>query len=310
MLIQKSMEALHFGLNAFLAITADRMQLSKSRLEEFPPVFILGSPRCGSTLIFQTLAKCLDIGYTTNRLAKLYGAPGLAIKLGCSNTRRKDIDFNSEFGKTKGDQGPSEFTKWWYRFFQKNPVYTSYSSMSIQERKRFRRSVENIVGAARKPVLFKNLYTVARLDAIINIFPESLFVVISRSELEIAHSLLEARKKISGDYSSWFSLPIREMVAVQHLVPEKQVLRQVRSIYREIEDAFSANHVSSDRILRIRYEDFCLHPEAGIAAFRDFIAQKAYILDHISKPPESFQTRTEIRINRSIYSRLKILTDR
>lgn len=307
MLGKKGREAMLYGLNAFLAATADRIQPAGSRLREFPPVFIIGSPRCGSTLIYQILTNCLDIACPTNRLANFYGAPGLAIKLGFLNAGEGDSDFKSVFGKTLGHSGPSEFTKWWYRFFPKDPVYTRYSGMSDQARNGFRRSVENIAHACQKPMLFKNLYAVARLDAIINILPEALFVVISRSHLEISHSLLEARNITFGDYSTWFSLPLRDMETVRNLAPAEQVFLQVKGIYREIDQTLKENRVSQDRILHLRYEDFCHDPAAGITAFREFVATRGIHLKTISTPPESFVIRTNIRIDQEIYLQLKKL---
>jgi hypothetical protein len=97
------------------------------------------------------------------------------------------------------------------------------------------------------------------------------------------------------------------MRAIQGLNPAQQVLRQVQEIYRGIGETFKENWVSQDRILHIRYEDFCHDPAAGVTAFREFVATRGIHLKAISTPPKSFEIRTNIRIDQEIYLQLKKL---
>ena len=43
----------------------------------YPPVFILGAPRSGSTLLMQVISDSLDVGYLNNFHCKFYGAPSI-----------------------------------------------------------------------------------------------------------------------------------------------------------------------------------------------------------------------------------------
>lgn len=43
-----------------------------------PPTFILGPPRCGSTLAIQVMIEALDVGYMSNAHCRWHGAPAVA----------------------------------------------------------------------------------------------------------------------------------------------------------------------------------------------------------------------------------------
>jgi len=40
----------------------------------YPPLFIIGPPRTGSTLLYQLVVQRFDVGYLANRHCRLYGA--------------------------------------------------------------------------------------------------------------------------------------------------------------------------------------------------------------------------------------------
>ena len=86
---------------------------------QYPAIFIVGSPRCGSTLLIQCLVASLDVGYISNRHAKFFGGPGLVHPFLRGQSGVTD-DYRSSYGDVAAEWGPSECGAWWYRFFPNN----------------------------------------------------------------------------------------------------------------------------------------------------------------------------------------------
>lgn len=270
-----------------------------------PPVFFLGAPRSGSTLIIQTLTDALNLGYISNAHCKWYGAPALVEKL-VHPTRNKLVsDYKSNFGATNGDYGPAECGDWWYRFFRKYPQYVSLDEVDKDKMERFRRSVVALVNVCDKPVVFKNMYAALRIQPIASEIPESLFVVTHRDEVDNGHSLLEARFKIHSDYRTWWSMRPSSYDELEDLMPEQQVIEQIRHIHMDIERDLKYMNVSSDRRFDIEYESFCRDPRHVVASFQQFLADNGSTVSSRHPIPVSFSPRREVRIDLELYRRMR-----
>ena len=72
----------------------------------YQPIFIIGAPRTGSTLLIQSIAKALDVGYLTNLHCKFYGFPSLVEYLLKQTSKKRNFSFYSIHGSTKGFNSP------------------------------------------------------------------------------------------------------------------------------------------------------------------------------------------------------------
>ena len=81
---------------------------------ERPTIFIFGLPRSGTTLIYQLVSQCLDIGYINNLMARFWRAPIHGITLSqevlLSNTSNS---YESDLGRTNAPNAPHEFSYFW-----------------------------------------------------------------------------------------------------------------------------------------------------------------------------------------------------
>ena len=48
---------------------------------EYPPIFIVGAPRCGGTFVYQALTDILEVGYISNFVARFWNAPTIGTYL-------------------------------------------------------------------------------------------------------------------------------------------------------------------------------------------------------------------------------------
>jgi|LauGreDrversion4_2_1035121.scaffolds.fasta_scaffold13705_4 hypothetical protein len=233
-----------------------------------PPTFIIGPPRCGSTLAIQLLTDALDVGYISNAHAQWFGCPAIAEHVLRWTRVRAPSDFSSDLGVTKGAHGPAECGEWWYRFFPRSPAYVDGRNVDPVSGVAFRRSIVALTRAWARPLIVKNLYASLRIHPIAAAVPEAVFVIIRRDESDIAASLLRARRKVHGREDAWFSVEPPNIDELRHLPPERQVLEQVRSIYAVIEHDLRVAAVPSQQIVGVSYADLVNQPVDFIESYR------------------------------------------
>ncbi len=267
-----------------------------------PPIFILGAPRSGSTLIVQAITDAFDIGYLSNAHCRFFGWPALAERVLRPLVNKPRSSYQSDYGVTKGKHAPSECGEWWYRFFRREPAYVPAKEADPAKMVNFRRSLLALTDAFDKPVIFKNLYVSLRIQAIVKHIPEALFIEVRRNEVDNAVSILEARKKIYGDYHAWFSVPPPNVDALKQLPPTEQVIGQIRSIYHTIRN--DLGRVGADRLLVLEYEKFCDDVHGSLEAISSFLKQRGAIVNRLHSVPVSFTRQRETGIPEAMYKDL------
>lgn len=272
------------------------------------PIFIIGAPRSGSTLLFQGLTDAFDVSYLTNRHSMYFGSPRLCEKLFRPLKCKSASNFKSSHGQTDGWDAPSESGAWWYRFFPHEPTYVTEQNLNVYDMQRFRRSLAGFLEAAQRPIIFKNLYACLRLEAITRYIPEALFVWVVRDEVANAHSILEAKYKALGSYDPWWSVPLPDMTGIAELNPVEKALAQVRGINRLIQDAIAKNLIPKRSVLIVRYEEFCHDTGKTLDDFSDFFEAHGSKLNPRFNIPSSFDINHDVRIPLHMYTELLAVT--
>jgi sulfotransferase family protein len=273
---------------------AVEVRLGRRWMEEtlpYPPIFVVGAPRSGSTLLYQLLTDRFDVGYLANGHARHPGAPSLVERIrGLVRGRRAELgDYRSSFGGTTGELGPSECGPFWYRFFPRRPHYTAADDFPTASRRKLRAAIGAFVDACSRPVVYKNLYNTARMEAIAAALPEALFIAIHRDLTANARSLLEGRLRVAGSYDSWWSVEPPGVERLRRLPAHEQVVEQVRAL-----DALVARvegSICPGRVLHLAYEDLCADPRAQLERIEAFAAAHDCDLGARGEAPASFPQR-------------------
>jgi hypothetical protein len=255
---------------------------------EHPPLFIIGAPRSGSTLLYQVLVQSFDVAYLSNLHCRVYGAPALVERL----THRRiapPVSYESAFGGTRGARAPSECGEYWYRFFRRFPQYVPLQDAERSKLRRLRASVRALGRAGGRPIAFKNLLCSLRLAPIGAALPEALFIVVRRNLVDNATSLLAARRQIHGDYSRWWSAEPPEIERLRELPAHEQVVEQVRTIEALIDR--DRERLGGDRFLEVRYEELCDDPRATMASIHEFAGRRGVSLKQRGVVPQRFERR-------------------
>lgn len=270
---------------------------------QHPPIFIIGAPRSGSTLLVQVLTDAFDLGYISNSHCRLFGSLLFASKFKAKDQPNKE--YKSRHGTTKGGNSPSECGEYWYRFFRRKPAYVTNNDVDTNKLRCFRDSIVSFSNSIGKSVLFKNLYASLRLQSIIQTFPEALFIVIKRDLLNNGCSLLEGRKNVFGTYEKWWSVEPDNIESLRALPAYKQVIEQVRSIYRVIDRDLMASRIDLSRVMYIQYEEFCFNTHRTIVIVNEFFQSHGINAAQKYSVPVSFIIKKKIDIEKNIYNEMK-----
>jgi len=276
-----------------------------SPIFEHAPVFVIGAPRSGSTLVTQVLTNALDIGYFSNAHCRYFGAPALAERILRPLAKAEPSGYRSEFGDTAGPSAPSECGEYWYRFFRKRPTYVANGDVGWREMSELRRSLAAFVHAIDRPLLIKNMYCAMRLQPIVAALPEALFIVMGRDEVDNGQSLLSVRMSIHGSYERWWSMEPPDTDVLRKLPVHAQVVEQIRSIHRVIESDFTLSGIDRNRVHHIAYEAFCDDVHGAVEAVKAFLGSNGVKVVERYPVPEVFHRRArECRIDSALFERL------
>lgn len=267
------------------------------------PVFIVGPPRSGSTLLMQVLTDAFDVTYLSNAHCRWFGAPALAERWFHPLEQKQPSDYHSYHGQTALTTDPAECGQWWYRFFRRNPAYVTSSEVQPKKMLAFRRSIALLERAANKPLLFKNLYAGLRLEPIVEYIPEAILIVVERDVLSNAESVLRGRHDALGSYDQWWSVPPPNVDELSSLPPVVQVVGQIKSIHELINRDVTRLGIES-RVFKVQYEEFCQDVHGTLARLNKFMARHGVELKPRFEVPASFKMDHSIKIPQTMYEEL------
>lgn len=268
------------------------------------PVFIIGAPRCGSTLLMQVLMKAFNFGGFTNYHCLFFGAPELADYLFHPFSGKADFDYVSEYGSTNKIYSPSECGNFWYRFFRRQPPYITKDDVDPGLMQCLRNTLCKLTRVQNKTLLLKNLYTSLRLEPLIEYIPEALFIVVRRDLLDNAHSILEARMQNLGSYHRWWSVPSHRIDELIERPPEEQVVEQIRDIYVLIDKQIYQDNIDNSKILTLQYEELCDDVHGTLKKVKSFLENHNIDIKKDLDVPESFDRKKKVNIDQELYARL------
>lgn len=206
------------------------------------PIFIVGPHRSGTTLLYRLLGRHHDVGYFTPMNKRFPRLPGVAHVL---------------TGLVKPDF-PVEAQSIW-DFFKKGLDDTMGAADATPAAIDWYRRLVDRVLRLRKADRFIAKYPrlSLRMQWINAIFPDALFVHMSRDWRAVVNSTLNRKVKRSGRGGGWFGVYIpgwRDMVELPHAVA---AARQFRVATLAIEKDGAE---LEGRVFKASYEELCKEP--------------------------------------------------
>jgi hypothetical protein len=224
------------------------------------PVFIVGAPRTGSTLLYQALANAFGLPYISNFTDKYFSEIPI-IGLAIQKSIRVDITWTSEFGKTLGGFQPSEGSGVLSGWFGGGHPSQAVSTRILEGREK------NFLGTLAavetlyddRPLLIKNPWNCFRIPYLAQVLPHARFIWIRRDIAIAAASDLEARYLTKGSAHAWNSATPSNVEELRLLSPPAQVVENQYEFNQAIEHDLET--YAEGRSLHVWYEDFLRFPE-------------------------------------------------
>jgi hypothetical protein len=259
--------------------------------EKLPMVFILGSPRTGSTLLYQLLINVFGFFYFSNMVNDHFPEhPVVGAALDHILNLHKPIDYSSDHGKTEGPFGPSEasllFRHW---FGGEHPSQTQSARVMPEKSEHLRLTMQSLYAISGRPILTKNAWNCFRVQALVELFPAIHFVWVRRDIVQSAWSDLKARH-LRGGPTVWNSATTANYRDIQKLPYWEQVVEQQYAYNESI--ALDLALYAPGRFCEIWYEDVCRNPATEIQRLREHWTRNHLLLDMRAEPPLRFSLST------------------
>ncbi len=254
------------------------------------PIFIIGAPRTGSTLLYQIITYVFRVSYISNFIALFHHSLYLGFLLNeILFGERSNNSFKSWHGLTNGLHSPNECGQFWYNWLPSDKHYVSKGSVAENAIKSIRSNIFAISSKYQRPLVFKNMNAGLRMGIISEIAPNSKFILIDRDPLFTSQSILIVRKMLYGDYCKWWSLMPKNYPELRGLEFCEQVVKQIYYVKKQI-------HIDSvffpgNNIMKTNYNELCSFPEQIIERLHTFLGMDVKLRRNLVLPEFALNNR-------------------
>ncbi len=281
----------------------EQKRLREAEPSNLPIILIVGAPRSGTTLLYQTLARFLPVSYLQNFTALFPRSPLIAsAKLG-PRLQTRAADYHSYYGNTAGWTAPNDGFHVWNRWLgtDRYRVAQQLSPAAQQDMQRF---FNAWLSSFQKPLLNKNNRNTACVALLASALRNVYFIEARREPAFVVQSLLQAREHIQGSKAiGWGLASAPQTRGAQNLDYVSEVCEQVFRIEQRLQS--DKQRVAPERFLSIAYEDFCREP----CQTARHVAQTFLRLDldenKMRRELKPFHTTNKIRLAREEFQAIR-----
>lgn len=246
-------------------------------------IFIIASPRSGSTLTYQLLNRGTRSLYLSNFWNLLYALPYIGGKY--TKQFLKNNHFISDSGLVSGLSGESEGMRFW-SYWMGQDLEEKKNKVSKRRLKYIKLVFSNLL-SEDKPMISGYLGHAFSVEFLREHFQGSVFIYLKRDELSNVYSMMKTYKEFekSREDFNWMSLkPIGWKDKVEKKIVDK-VLWQYRSIKQKIE-----SEISDKDTLIVNYEEVCRDPKKFLKDVQVFACKHNINLKlTLENIPDSFE---------------------
>jgi hypothetical protein len=225
----------------------------KVELNRATPIFILGAPRTGSTILYQAICSTFHLPFISNFTNEFFSSTpitGLAIQKGIP----VEIGFESRFGKTSGQLQPSEASAVMARWFGGGHPSALVSARILDGMEpHFVATVAAAEALFGAPLVIKNAWNCFRVSYLATTLPSARFIWIRRDISAAAKSDLAARYETKGSSKEWNSATPANVERLRQLPATAQVVENQHQFNIAISEALREH--AGGRSCEIWYED-------------------------------------------------------
>ena len=267
--------------------------LERRRLERVgearpAPVFIVGPPRSGTTLLYELLATRFRVAYISNLAHRLFRTPCAATALGRRVIERHRGRYRSRHGHVAGWGAPSEGGWIWTRWLPRDEA-ASLDHLAMAERDEIRRTIAALQGALSGPFIAKSVAHSVQIPALRSVFPRATFIEMRRNPIENIKSILRYRRDVAPPHGAeqWRSVRPPGWMSYRNADLVTQACAQLRLTQRAIHDGLALD--GTQRRLTVSYEDLCGNPEHELRRVATYLEAQGLIVRDRRRVPDRFE---------------------
>jgi len=221
----------------------------------FPPLFVVGAPRCGTTIVSLHLVNTYEFSYFPNISKRNPQFPLIAAALGTLIWDYTPTT-KSNYGIVEGPVAPSDGWQIFHRWFPRYDHSEQVDTESLSELRRMVASLEFLMGG---PFLNKNNNNSTRIQKLSELFPRSLFVHVRRNSRDAIASLIKARNENEVPPDEWWGVAPPQCYDNASTGTVERSVLQICKVNELIRN--SLRGIPEYRHLGVRYESFCEKPD-------------------------------------------------
>jgi hypothetical protein len=248
----------------------DRLLQRRLARPDLPLAFIVCVPRSGGTVLYQLLARFLDVTYVNNRMARYWAAPIVGAWLHGRQTRA-DIALRSDYGRSAGAAGPHEFAWFWHHHgkFEESDHLTE-AELAEVDGVAIRQALQGLAGFSGRPLLIKSIdYVNYQIVWLKQVLPSAKFIWIERDVQRVLPSIVRARETENHDPAAWWSTRPRDFRQWRQRPVIEQAQHQIDDVGGAIARGLAA--IPAADWMRITHEALVADPAAVVRRAADLI---------------------------------------
>lgn len=262
-----------------------------------PPIFIIGPPRSGSSLLYELLMTRFRFAYISNAAHRFPRTPLAATQLFRSIIENWSGSFASRTGHIEGWGAPNE-GGWVWRRWLRDGDWSNGDELSDRQVSGLRTLTTGLSEILTAPFLNKNVMHSNRLLAISRIWDDALFLVVERDHLDNARSIVRAERTRIGpklDEDGWWSVRPRGARNFFGAADTVRAAAQVVGVHEDIKTDMKA--VGEQRFHWIGYEQLCSNCNLEISKISEFLKHRGIILEDRRTIPDRFPRPAPYRLS-------------
>ncbi|MGH9858080.1 MAG: sulfotransferase family protein [Acidobacteriota bacterium] len=228
------------------------------------PVFIMGAPGSGTTLLYDTLCTHRDLAYVTlNMLRAGIHKRGRFV----GEKRSALFKMQNLFHRDKASNVPHEANAFWIRYFG-TYNYLTENDFTPEIAAYYRKNVTAVQNLWKRPrFINKNLQHCVRARMLDRIFPDAKFIHIIRDGRAVAYSILNKKGEANP---TMFLLSLKKILGDRYRPERSELFNYGRAWAELVSKAREASVFGPDRYYELRYEDLITRPHNEIKRITDF----------------------------------------
>jgi hypothetical protein len=261
--------------------------------EEVAPLFVVGLPRSGTTLVYELIAQAFEVSYFSHMFDYTYGLPNVTTRLTSRLTRNPEPKYESSYGRIPGFFSPAENHTFWMRWFPERSKLGHYvpgELMNDDLISSMNRAVGSITRISGRPYVFKDVYFTLSIPSLTKAFSRAKVVIVRRDLEAIAASLYKRRCELHKTLSWWSIKPPFSDDYIGKEMLEQVAFQCVRT--EQLMDR-ALSEVGSECCFSVSYSEVCNSPQHFIASLGDWLGE-GYRLRSVYDLPESFEQRGSV----------------